>query len=122
MAELDQVEELKRQLVDGLQVLTREGVLDGSGHLSARIPGADTLGDAQALFLRGHGIVVVGPSVASTCVIAARFEKACTDQLLLMSFSTPRPLVETSSGGGLSGPRMENPYRAWPFLLEKHGL
>jgi len=227
MAEGDQVEELKRQLVDGLQVLTREGVLDGSGHLSARIPGtetllispryagvladpedlctvtlagkriagagpipletvihtavyrrrpdvgsvlhcharyavllglqgvglipfnreaaglgpvpvhdesrgisddtmadamADTLGDAQALFLRGHGIVVVGPSVASTCVIAARFEKACTDQLLLMSFSTPRALADTSSGGGLSGPRMENPYRAWPFLLEKHGL
>ena len=37
-----QVEDLKRRLVDGLQVITGEGVLSGSGHLSARIPGTET--------------------------------------------------------------------------------
>jgi hypothetical protein len=33
---------LKRRLVEGLQVVTGEGVLSGSGHLSVRIPGTET--------------------------------------------------------------------------------
>src|SRR5215470_5098496 len=32
---------LKRRLVEGLQVITGEGVLSGSGHLSVRIPGTE---------------------------------------------------------------------------------
>jgi ribulose-5-phosphate 4-epimerase/fuculose-1-phosphate aldolase len=32
---------LKRRLVEGIQVITGEGVLSGSGHLSARIPGTE---------------------------------------------------------------------------------
>src|SRR5690349_18312498 len=36
------VDELKQRLVDGLQVVTGEGILSGSGHLSARIPGTET--------------------------------------------------------------------------------
>ena len=37
-----QIENLKRRLVEGIQVITGEGVLSGSGHLSARIPGTET--------------------------------------------------------------------------------
>src|SRR5499426_2771395 len=37
-----QLEDLKQRLVDELQVITGEGVLSGSGHLSARIPGTET--------------------------------------------------------------------------------
>jgi hypothetical protein len=51
-----------------------------------------------------------------------RFEESCRDQLFLMNFTTPKPLTRTGPAGGLSGPRMENPYRAWPYLLHKHGL
>src|SRR5689334_3701640 len=36
------IEALKQRLVDGLQVVTGEGILSGSGHLSARIPGTET--------------------------------------------------------------------------------
>ena len=36
------IENLKRRLVEGLQVITGEGVLSGSGHLSALIPGTET--------------------------------------------------------------------------------
>src|SRR5207247_4661521 len=36
------VSNLKRRLVEGIQVITGEGVLSGSGHLSARIPGTET--------------------------------------------------------------------------------
>jgi ribulose-5-phosphate 4-epimerase/fuculose-1-phosphate aldolase len=220
--------ELASRLVDGIQVLSKEDVLDGSGHLSARIPGTDTflinpryagvladpedictvdlsgkrlagrdpipiesvihaaiyrarpdvgsvlhcharygilvglqetglvpfnreaklfedgvpvfadsrgitnnkmadelaetLGPHWAVFLRGHGIVVCGPNVEANCVCAIRFERSCRDQLTLMSFTTPRPLPSRGSSTGLSGPRMENPYRAWPHLLYKHGI
>src|SRR3954447_14675014 len=37
-----QIENLKRRLVEGIQVITGEGILSGSGHLSARIPGTET--------------------------------------------------------------------------------
>src|SRR5215212_4471650 len=37
----DSVDGLKQRLVDALKVCTGEGVLTGSGHLSARIPDTD---------------------------------------------------------------------------------
>lgn len=215
---------LKRRLVDGLQVVTGEGILSGSGHLSARIPGTETflinprfagvladpkdictvnfdgkriagkgpipseslihsaiyrarpdvgsvlhcharssilmglqdgglipfsrearlfadgipifpdshginsdalarrmieaLGPHHAIFLRGHGCVVTGPGIEGTCISAIQLERACQDQLLLMSFTTPKPLAD--AGRGRVTARLENPYRAWPFLLYKH--
>ena len=224
MAKKSIVEDLKRRLVEGLQVLTGEGILSGSGHLSARIPGTDTflinprfagvladpkdicavdlsgrrvagkgpipsethihsavyrsrpdvasvlhcharytilmglqdtglipfsrearlfadgvpifpdshginsdalarrmveaLGGHYAVFLRGHGCVVVGPGIEGTCITAIQLERACQDQLLLMSFTTPKPLPD--AGRGRVAARLENPYRAWPFLLYKH--
>src|SRR2546423_10361380 len=36
------IDKLKQRLVDGLQVVTGEGILSGSGHLSARILGTET--------------------------------------------------------------------------------
>lgn len=220
------VAELKRRLVDGLKVLTGEGILSGSGHLSARIPGTETflinprfagvlaepkdictvdlagkriagkgpipseslihstvyryrpdvesvlhcharhsillglldiglvpfnrearifadgvpifpdsyginsdalaermvrtLESHYAIFLRGHGCVVVGPGIEGTCISAIQFERACQDQLFLMSFTTPKPLPD--AGRGRVTARLENPYRAWPFLLYKHGI
>lgn len=224
MAKGDTVQDLKRRLVEGLQVLTGEGILSGSGHLSTRIPGTETflinprfpgvlaepgdictvnfdgkriagrgpipseslihstvyryrpdvgsvlhcharysillglqdvglvpfnrearlfadgvptfpeshgindadlarrmvetLGNHHAIFLRGHGCVVVGPGIEGTCVSAIQFERACQDQLFLMSFTTPRPMTDASRGR--VNARLENPYRAWPFLLYKH--
>jgi len=215
---------LKRRLVDGLQVITGEGVLTGSGHLSARIPGTDTflinprfagvladpkdictvnleakriagkgpvpsetvihaavyraradvgsvihcharysilvglletglvpfnrearlfadgvpvfpesrginsfalaermvenLGSHYATFLRGHGIVVVGPGIEGTCISAIQLERACQDQLLMSSIAAVKPMAD--AGRGRSNARLENPYRAWPFLLWKH--
>ena len=220
------IQELKRRLVEGLKVLTGEGILSGSGHLSARIPGTETflinprfagvladpkdicmvdfegkriagkgpipsetpihsaiyrsrpdvlsvvhcharyailmglqdsglvpfnrearlfadgvpifpdshginsealarrmveaLGPHYALFLRGHGCVVAGPGIEGTCISAIQLERACQDQLLLMSFTTPKPMPE--AGRARVAARLENPYRAWPFLLYKHGV
>lgn len=222
--EASKIQNLQRRLVEGLQVLTGEGVLTGSGHLSARIPGTDTflinprfagvladpkdictvnlegkrlagkgpipsetpihaavyraradvasvihcharysilvglletglvpfnrearlfadgvpvfpqsrgindfglaermvenLGSHYATFLRGHGIVVVGPGIEGTCISAIQLERACQDQLLMSSITSVKPM--TDAGRGRSNARLENPYRAWPFLLWKH--
>ena len=35
-----------------------------------------------------------------------------------MSFTTPQPLPDAARGR--VNARLENPYRAWPFLLYKH--
>lgn len=218
------VEDLKRRLVEGIQVITGEGVLSGSGHLSARLPGTETflinprfagilaeqkdictvgfdgkriagkgpipsetpihaalyrhrpdvgsvihcharysilvglldrglipfnrearmfadgvpifhdsrgindfdlaqrmvdnLGPHYAVFLRGHGVVVVGPGIEGACISAIQLERACQDQLLMMSIAEVKPM--TDGGRGRSNARLENPYRAWPFLLYKH--
>ena len=40
--EASAIEKLKRRLMEGIQVITGEGVLSGSGHLSVRIPGSET--------------------------------------------------------------------------------
>lgn len=220
------IQNLKRRLVEGLQVITGEGVLSGSGHLSARIPGTETflinprfagvladvkdictvsfegkriagkgpipsetpihaaiyrsrpdvqsvihchpryailvglldsglipfnrearifadgvpifhdsrginsfalaermvetLGAHYATFLRGHGVVVVGPGIEGACISAIQLERACQDQLLMLSITELKPLAD--AGRGRNNARLENPYRAWPFLLYKHGV
>lgn len=220
------IQTLKRRLIEGIQVITGEGVLSGSGHLSARIPGTETflihprfagvlaeikdictvdfsgkriagkgpipsetpihaavyrqradvgsvihcharysilvglledglipfnrearifadgvpvfpesrgindftlaermvanLGPHYATFLRGHGVVVVGSGIEGTCISAIQLERACQDQLLMMSISKVKPMAD--AGRGRNNARLENPYRAWPFLLHKHGV
>ena len=78
----------------------------------------EALGNHHAVFLRGHGCVVIGPGIEGTCISAIQLERACQDQLLLMSFTTPQPL--SAAARGRVNARLENPYRAWPFLLYKH--
>lgn len=224
MPEKTTIQNLKRRLVEGIQVITGEGVLSGSGHLSARVPGTETflinprfagvladpkdictvnldgkriggegpipsetpihatvyrhrpdvgsvihcharysilvglldgglipfnrearifadgvpifpesrgindfplaermvasLGPHYATFLRGHGVVVVGPGIEGACISAIQLERACQDQLLMMSISELKPMAD--AGRGRNNARLENPYRAWPFLLWKH--
>ena len=78
----------------------------------------DALGQHYAVFLRGHGVVVAGPGIEGTCISAIQLERACQDQLLMMSIAAVKPMAE--AGRGRSNARLENPYRSWPFLLYKH--
>jgi len=80
----------------------------------------DALGPHYAVFLRGHGIVVVGPGIEGTCLSAIQLERACQDQLLMMSITAIKPMADP--GRGRNNARLENPYRAWPFLLYKHKI
>jgi len=80
----------------------------------------DNLGSHYATFLRGHGVVVVGPGIEGTCISAIQLERACQDQLLMTSLGQVKPMAD--AGRGRSNARLENPYRAWPFLLWKHKI
>ena len=80
----------------------------------------ENLGPRWATFLRGHGIVVAGPGIEGACITAIQLERACQDQLLMMSITELKPLA--NAGRGRNNARLENPYRAWPFLLYKHKI
>ncbi|MBI1993666.1 MAG: hypothetical protein HYS67_04500 [Deltaproteobacteria bacterium] len=62
------IRDLKRRLVEGLQVLTGEGVLSGSGHLSARIPGTESF-----LINPRFAGVLAGPKDICTVDFAGRY-------------------------------------------------
>ena len=78
----------------------------------------DNLGPHYATFLRAHGVVVVGPGIEGTCISAIQLERACQDQLLMMSLVAVKPMND--AGRGRNNARLENPYCAWPFLLYQH--
>ncbi len=195
-----QIENLKRRLVEGIQVITGEGVLSGSGHLSARIPGTETFlinprfagvladprdicivgfdgkriagagpipsetpihaavyrarpdigsvihcharasilvglldtglipfnrearifADGVPIFPDSHGINSFALAIEGACISAIQLERACQDQLLMMSITELKPMAD--AGRGRNNARLENPYRAWPFLLYKHKI
>jgi L-fuculose-phosphate aldolase len=56
---------------------------------------ARALGKARALFLRSHGVVVVGPTVAEACCAAVMLERAAEIQLLAQP-AAGQPVQHTS--------------------------
>ncbi|MGH7771322.1 MAG: class II aldolase/adducin family protein [Candidatus Binatia bacterium] len=106
-----------RMFADGVPIFPDSHGIDNND-LARRM--VETLRLHYAIFLRGHGCVVVGPGIEGTCISAIQLERACQDQLFLMSFTTVKPITDASRGR--VNARLENPYRAWPFLLYKHGV
>jgi ribulose-5-phosphate 4-epimerase/fuculose-1-phosphate aldolase len=104
-----------RLFADGVPILPESRGIN-SFALAQRM--VDALGPHYAVFLRGHGIVVVGPGIEGTCLSAIQLERACQDQLLMMSITAVKPMAD--AGRGRNNARLENSYRAWPFLLYKH--
>jgi ribulose-5-phosphate 4-epimerase/fuculose-1-phosphate aldolase len=101
----------------GVPIFPSSHGIDNDG-LAERM--AQVLGQHPAVLLRGHGCVVVGPGIEGTCISAIQLERASMDQLFLMSFTTPKPLPDMEKRGDEA--RLENPYRAWPFLLYRHKI
>ena len=104
-----------RIFADGVPIFPESHGINSFG-LAKRM--VDALGPHYAIFLRGHGTVVVGPGIEGTCISAIQLERACQDQLLMMSITSVKPMA--GAGRSRVNARLENPYRAWPFLLYKH--
>jgi ribulose-5-phosphate 4-epimerase/fuculose-1-phosphate aldolase len=98
-------------------------VLSGSGHLSARIPGTDTFlinprfagvladpRDICTVDFSGKRIAGQGPipsespihaavyRIEGTYISAIQLERACQDQLMMMSLTTVKPMADAAKG------------------------
>ena len=79
---------------------------------------ADNLGPIGRPSCAAMASLSPDPTIEGACISAIQLERACQDQLLMMSITEPKPL--TGAGSGRNQARLENPYRAWPFFLWKH--
>jgi L-ribulose-5-phosphate 4-epimerase len=196
MSDKIDIDALKQRLVEGIQVVTGEGILSGSGHLSVRIPGTETflinprfagvLADAAdicAVNFDGKRIAGAGPIPSESVIHSAIYKQRPDIASVLHCHARYSVLMGLQEGGlipfnrearifadgvpvfpeshGINsealaarmvealGPhhaiflrgqrfavdavafgkhrnavgenaRLENPYRAWPFLLYKH--
>ena len=81
------------------------------------------LGKARALFLRDHGIVVVGPTVAEACYAAVMLERAAEIQLLAQPTADAK-IHHTSEEEALRKKTIWYPgaiRAAFDYLARKHG-
>ena len=82
------------------------------------------LGNREAMILRNHGLLVVGPSIAEAFNNIFRLERACQLQVMALSCNTelsmpPRPLIEATSKLYQPGVRRRFGLMEWPALLKK---
>ena len=84
---------------------------------------ARALGHSRALFLRSHGIVVVGPTIAEACCAAVMLERAAEIQLIAQP-SRDTPIQYTSEDEALRKKSIWYPgaiRAAFDYLARKHG-
>jgi ribulose-5-phosphate 4-epimerase/fuculose-1-phosphate aldolase len=82
------------------------------------------LGNREAMVLRNHGLLVVGPSIAEAFNNIFRLERACQLQVMALSCNTelsmpPRELIEATSHLYQPGVRRRFGLMEWPALLKK---
>src|SRR2546430_6718375 len=106
-----------RMFADGVPVFPNSAGIN-SDQLALQM--AEAISGHYAVFLKGHGIVVLEQTIEGTAVSAIRLERASRDQILLSSFSQPQPL--TDGARGRIRARIDHPYRIWPYLLYQHGI
>ncbi|HEV8537058.1 MAG TPA: class II aldolase/adducin family protein [Candidatus Limnocylindria bacterium] len=83
------------------------------------------LGNARAVYLRNHGVAVVGPTVAEACYAALMLERASEIQLLASSSVLDAHVHHTSEEEALRKRAMWYPgaiRAAFDYLARKHGL
>jgi len=101
----------------GIPRFEREAGLVDTAELGVEL--ARCLGPARAVFLVGHGIVTVGPSVAVAVVTALLLERACRLELLALSAGGIAPALEEP---GRRYAHTESDYymlRSWEHLLRR---
>jgi L-ribulose-5-phosphate 4-epimerase len=83
---------------------------------------AEALGGSAALFLRNHGVVVVGADAVDATVAAILLERACALQLRVLSTGepyswTPPDEAEHKRANVYTRPQLES---AWEYLRRLH--
>jgi len=82
------------------------------------------LGDREAMILRNHGLLTVGPSIAECFNNMFRLERACQLQVTTLSCNSeiqlpPNEVVKQTQDGFKPGVRRQWGLLEWPALLRK---
>jgi ribulose-5-phosphate 4-epimerase/fuculose-1-phosphate aldolase len=82
------------------------------------------LGDHEAMILRNHGLLTVGPTIAECFNNMFRLERACQLQVMTLSCNTeiqlpPNEVVKQTQDGFKPGARRRWGLLEWPALLRK---
>jgi ribulose-5-phosphate 4-epimerase/fuculose-1-phosphate aldolase len=82
------------------------------------------LGDHEAMILRNHGLLTVGPSIAECFNNMFRLERACQLQVMALSCNSeitlpPHEVVQETQDGFKPGVRRRWGLLEWPALLRK---
>jgi len=82
------------------------------------------LGDREALILRNHGLLTVGPSIPECFNNMYRLERACQLQVMTLSCNTeirlpPQEVIQATWDNYKSGGRRRWGLMEWPALLRK---
>jgi ribulose-5-phosphate 4-epimerase/fuculose-1-phosphate aldolase len=83
-----------------------------------------SLGDREAMVLRNHGLLTVGPSIPECFNNMYRFERACQLQVMALSCNTelqlpPEEVVQYTNKQMLPGVRRRMGLLEWPAMLRK---
>jgi ribulose-5-phosphate 4-epimerase/fuculose-1-phosphate aldolase len=82
------------------------------------------LGDHEAMILRNHGLLTVGPTIAECFNNMFRLERACQLQVMTLSCNAeiqlaPNEIVKQTQDGFKPGARRRWGLLEWPALLRK---
>lgn len=83
-----------------------------------------TLGNREAMVLRNHGLLTVGPTIAECFNNMYRLERACQLQVMTLACNTelqlpPKEVVQYSNHQMLPGTRRRFGLLEWPAMLRK---
>jgi ribulose-5-phosphate 4-epimerase/fuculose-1-phosphate aldolase len=92
------------------------GLID-TAELGAAV--AQCLDGARALFLVGHGIVAVGPSVATAVMTAILLERACHLQILATAAGGVDPVLQTAGRRYAHAESDTYLLRSWEYLVRR---
>src|SRR5258707_1187477 len=118
--------ELRAEVLTACRVLTHFRIVEGFGHVSARIAGAErilitprkALGGAGAVILRAKGMLAVGQSIEHACVRALFLEETGELQLLAAAAGlTPRFYSAEDAARRHGDDRVHEPLRAWEYYV-----
>jgi ribulose-5-phosphate 4-epimerase/fuculose-1-phosphate aldolase len=69
---------------------------------------ASILGDKQILFMKNHGVIAVGDTVAQAYRRLYKLERVCRAQVLAMSTGRPLALLDEATGKKVEAPNPNN--------------
>lgn len=80
---------------------------------------AKALGDRNAILLKWHGVVTVGPTVEEACMTAIALEKLARIQVMAMSVTGGKTVEALPPEAPLTDPVILSPWAGWEYFVSR---